>query len=98
MELQFSYIPLTYPYLGPLAFDTEDVRRLFEYAERCAETGELWTGIEAAVDEGRKTAFDSSSPPACPGVAETASSRVAAVGKQEYSSAVAIPPDLAEFR
>ncbi len=98
MDLQFSYIPLTYPYQGPLALDTDDVRRLFEFAERCAETGELWTRIDAAIDEGQKTAFDPSSPPACPGAAVTTISRVAAIGRQEYSPSVAMPPDLGEFR
>jgi predicted acylesterase/phospholipase RssA len=98
MDLQFSYIPMTYPYQGPLAFEAEELRRLFEFAQRCAETGELWTRIEAAIDEGRKSAFDPSSPPACPGPADTASSRVAAIRKQEYSPSVAIPPDLGEFR
>ncbi len=98
MDLQFSYIPMTYPYQGPLAFEAEELRRLFEFAQRCAETGELWTRIEAAIDEGRKSAFEPSSPPACPGPADTASSRVAAIRKQEYSPSVAIPPDLGEFR
>jgi predicted acylesterase/phospholipase RssA len=55
MDLQFSYIPTTYPYRGPLDFEREDLRQLFEFGASCAESGELWTGLQAAVHEGRES-------------------------------------------
>jgi predicted acylesterase/phospholipase RssA len=78
MDLEFSYIPTTYPYRGALDFETDELRRLFEFGARCAESGKLWTRLEAAVEEGRKTLTAPVSPPTCPGPMDMPSSRFAA--------------------
>lgn len=75
MDLQFSYIPAAYPYRGALAFETGEMRRLFELGARCAETGQLWTRLEAAVEEGRKTLAAPASPLTCPDPKDMLSAR-----------------------
>ena len=93
MELEFSSIPASYPYRGPLGFETEEVRRLFEYGERCAETGGLWTRLEATVGEGRRTRTNSASELTCPGAADESSRFTVA---SSVDAAFSAKPTLAE--
>jgi len=81
MGLEFSYIPTTYPYRGSLAFDSDELQRLFDFAAKCAESGELWSRLEAAVQEGRKALRASQmQAPVCPGFTDTIEPRVVAAG------------------
>ena len=43
MTFRVTSIPVDYPYGGSIDFRETDVRALFEYGERCAEAGLLWT-------------------------------------------------------
>jgi predicted acylesterase/phospholipase RssA len=56
MQFHFSYIPMTYPYQGSLDFKPPAMQALFDYGMRCAEQGRLWTTIEQAIEEGKRTA------------------------------------------
>jgi predicted acylesterase/phospholipase RssA len=46
MNLQFSRIPPTYPFQGPLNFQPPAMQALFDYAAGCAATGHFWTTPE----------------------------------------------------
>jgi hypothetical protein len=43
MGFLFSYIPIDYPFLGPLDFGSSNMKSLFDYALKCAVSGQLWT-------------------------------------------------------
>jgi hypothetical protein len=46
MNLQFSRIPPTYPFQGPLNFQPPAMQALFDYAAGCAANGHFWTTPE----------------------------------------------------
>ncbi len=48
MALDYSAIPVSYPYGGAFDFSAETVRPLFRYAYECARSGRLWTAFGAA--------------------------------------------------
>jgi len=56
MEFRFSYIPMTYPFQGPFAFNLPAIHTLFDYGARCALTGQLWLTLEEAVNQGQRAA------------------------------------------
>ena len=43
MNFRLAGIPIDYPYGGPIDLDPVAMHALFEYGERCAEQGLLWT-------------------------------------------------------
>ena len=92
MDLKFSYLPVTFPYRGPLAFKADELRQLFDFGARCAETGELWTRLEAAVEEGRRSLTEPVLTPTCPAPAETPSPQIAATTQPIDDSARLAPP------
>ena len=92
MDLQFSYIPTTYPYRGSLDFETDELRRLFEFGMRCGETGQLWTRLEAAVEEGRKTLAAPVPAPTCPAPTGVPNPRFAAADAGAVAPTLAGPP------
>lgn len=51
MRFHFTYLPMIYPYRGPLDFSHTNMHALFQYGARCAEAGHLWTTIGNAVLE-----------------------------------------------
>jgi hypothetical protein len=51
ITLDYSAIPVSYPYHGALDFSAATVRPLFQYAYECARTGRLWTAFRP--DAGR---------------------------------------------
>ena len=48
IALDYSAIPVSYPYHGAFDFRTTTVRPLFQYAYECARTGRLWTAFRPA--------------------------------------------------
>jgi predicted acylesterase/phospholipase RssA len=48
IALDYSAIPVSYPYHGALDFSAGTVRPLFQYAYECARTGRLWTAFRPA--------------------------------------------------
>jgi len=52
IALDYSAIPVSYPYHGALDFSAATVRPLFHYAYECARAGRLWT--EFRPDAGRR--------------------------------------------
>ena len=57
MRFRFTYLPMTYPFEGSLDFKYENMHRLFEYGEHCAESGQIWSTINQAIDEGQRAAM-----------------------------------------
>jgi len=51
IALDYSAIPVSYPYHGALDFSAATVRPLFQYAYECARSGRLWTAFRP--DAGR---------------------------------------------
>jgi hypothetical protein len=51
IALDYSAIPVSYPYHGALDFSAATVRPLFQYAYECARAGRLWTAFRP--DTGR---------------------------------------------
>ncbi len=51
IALDYSAIPVSYPYHGALDFSAATVRPLFQYAYECARAGRLWTAFRP--DAGR---------------------------------------------
>ncbi len=49
MTFRVTEIPLDYPYQGSVAFRPENTRALYEYGERCAARGLLWTTLPGAL-------------------------------------------------
>lgn len=50
IRLDYSAIPVSYPYRGAFDFSAESVRPLFQYASDCARNGRLWTAFRPADD------------------------------------------------
>src|ERR1700737_4577977 len=48
IALDYSAIPVSYPYHGAFDFRTTTLRPLFQYAYECARTGRLWTAFRPA--------------------------------------------------
>ena len=48
IALDYSAIPVSYPYHGAFDFRAATVRPLFEYAYQCARAGRLWTAFRPA--------------------------------------------------
>jgi hypothetical protein len=63
MNMQFSRIPPTYPYQGPLNFKPAAMQALFDYAAGCAANGHFWTTPEQVMTRIEQTL----DPEACPG-------------------------------
>jgi predicted acylesterase/phospholipase RssA len=67
MNVHVAYIPDQYPYGGPLDFRYVDMRALFDYAEKCAASGELCTSPgDAAADATQVPLSAASDRPGCP--------------------------------
>jgi hypothetical protein len=62
MNFRFSRIPSEYPFQGPLNFKSASMRALFDYGDRCAAEGHLWSTVEQALARLDKTM----APGACP--------------------------------
>jgi Patatin-like phospholipase len=48
IALDYSAIPVAYPYHGALDFSAATMRPLFQYAYECARAGRLWTAFQPA--------------------------------------------------
>src|ERR1700736_1026437 len=48
IALDYSAIPVSYPYRGAFDFSAATVRPLFEFAYQCARAGRLWTAFRPA--------------------------------------------------
>jgi hypothetical protein len=46
MSVQSSYLPFDYPKFNSADFRASTMRPLFEYGERCAQAGRLWTTLD----------------------------------------------------
>ena len=60
MDFRFTYVPVTYPFKGPLDFKFDSMHALFEYGARCAEAGRLWTTLQHAINEALRAAATTS--------------------------------------
>lgn len=70
MNVHVAYIPDQYPYGGSLDFRYAQVRALFDYAEKCAASGELWSSpADAAADAIQVSLSATSDRPGCPAAA-----------------------------
>jgi|HubBroStandDraft_1064217.scaffolds.fasta_scaffold09929_4 hypothetical protein len=70
MNVHVAYIPDQYPYGGPFDFRYEHVRALFDYADECAASDELWTSPDdAAAHATQVRLIAASDRPGCPGAA-----------------------------
>ncbi|MBV8031359.1 MAG: patatin-like phospholipase family protein [Betaproteobacteria bacterium] len=70
MEFRFTVIPASYPFLGPLSFETSSIQSLFSYGRRCAASGRLWSSIERAflpLREVSEGGANNAQEPDCPG-------------------------------
>ncbi|MGC8517078.1 MAG: patatin-like phospholipase family protein [Steroidobacteraceae bacterium] len=56
MHFRFTYLPMTYPFDGSLDFKYQNMHRLFQYGESCAQAGLIWTTLTQAIDEGQRAA------------------------------------------
>jgi hypothetical protein len=67
IALDYSAIPISYPYHGALDFSAATVRPLFQYAYECARTGRLWTAFRPAAGRvaGAQVGLDAPTAP-CP--------------------------------
>jgi Patatin-like phospholipase len=52
IALDYSAIPVSYPYRGAFDFSAATVRPLFQYAYECARAGRLWTAFRGGVSQG----------------------------------------------
>jgi hypothetical protein len=57
MDVHVAYIPDEYPYGGALDFRYAQMRALFEYAEKCAASDELWTSASDAAAHATQVGF-----------------------------------------
>jgi hypothetical protein len=70
MNVHVAYIPDQYPYGGQLDFRYDDVRALFDYAETCAASDQLWISPGDAAAHATQVRFDAANNrPGCPLVA-----------------------------
>jgi len=56
MDFHFTYIPVTYPFKGPLDFKFSSMHALFEFGANCAQAGRLWTTLQQAMNEAEHAA------------------------------------------
>ncbi len=49
MNYRFTALPATYPFKGPMNFEQDVMRTLFDYAKGCAANGQLWIGRKEAI-------------------------------------------------
>jgi len=67
IALDYSAIPVSYPYHGALDFRAATVRPLFQYAYECASAGRLWTAFRPAAAHAVMAQIGSDGPAApCP--------------------------------
>ncbi|MGH8290708.1 MAG: patatin-like phospholipase family protein [Steroidobacteraceae bacterium] len=72
MRTQITEIPNAYPFGGALDFDPARMNALFEFGERCARTGRLWTDPIDALDQASaREASPRGSSAECPGTTDT---------------------------
>lgn len=72
MEFQLTEIPNGYAFEGPLDFDPKHMRKLFDFAAHCAESGQLWETLDRSYRDSITTrAPKPDATPECP-VASTA--------------------------
>jgi hypothetical protein len=91
MNVHVAYIPDQYPYGGPLDFRYAHMRALFEYAEKCAASHELWTTPgDAAAHATRVSLSVASDRPGCP-ASTPASSPAEGLGSKPIPTADATP-------
>lgn len=57
MSLEYSAIPMAYPYRSPFDFSAAAARSLFQYARDCARSGRLWTAFAPAEPAGPSTSL-----------------------------------------
>jgi predicted acylesterase/phospholipase RssA len=50
MSVQSTYLPFDYPPYSSADFRASTMRPLFEYGERCAQNGRLWTTLDETMD------------------------------------------------
>jgi predicted acylesterase/phospholipase RssA len=50
MSVQSTYLPFDYPQYSSADFRASTMRPLFEYGERCAQNGRLWTTLDETMD------------------------------------------------
>jgi predicted acylesterase/phospholipase RssA len=50
MSVQSTYLPFDYPQYSSADFRASTMRPLFEYGERCARNGRLWTTLDETMD------------------------------------------------
>jgi len=66
MSVRSTYLPFDYPRYNPADFHAPAMRLLFNYGERCAEQGLLWT----TMDQTMAAATDAATMPAQPAAAD----------------------------
>jgi hypothetical protein len=66
IALDYSAIPVSYPYHGPFDFSAATVRPLFRYGYECASAGRLWTAFRPAGDAREARAASSGPTSPCP--------------------------------
>lgn len=49
MTQRVTALPASYPFKGPMNFEPDVMRALFDYAKACAQTGQLWIGQDEAL-------------------------------------------------
>jgi predicted acylesterase/phospholipase RssA len=66
-QFQFAAIPLAYPQLDPFDFRTPTMRSLFQYGNKCAQAGRLWTSSRSVGgDSGNRDDTGTAQPIQCP--------------------------------
>ena len=66
LTLRFTNIPGNYPFSGPFDFETAPMRKLFDYATQCAQSGRLWLSSQDALERiGRASTVQPETQP-CP--------------------------------
>jgi predicted acylesterase/phospholipase RssA len=65
-NLQFSAIPVGYPYAATFDFGVERMRQLFRYGYECAKQDRLWISSQGAAEDGRIQGAVPSQSIACP--------------------------------
>jgi hypothetical protein len=91
MNVHVAYIPDQYPYGGVLDFHYAHMRALFEYAEKCAASDELWTRPSDAAAHATQVSLGvASDRPDCPASA-LAPSPAEGMGSKPIPTADATP-------
>lgn len=66
MNLRVSAIPSEYPLQRPFRFRTPILQRLVVYAADCAQSGQLWTSAEQALERKQGSPTSAAGPVQCP--------------------------------